>query len=144
MEETEPSGQETQKPARTSLLTLLCILSFIGSGLMLFSFLMIGLFYGTFAEISQNKAMQLPGADIILGTPPWAFLVTAFCYAMSLLGALYMWRLKKVGFHVYTLAQFFLLFLSSFVIYPASISFGDLLLSLMFVVLYATHLRLMH
>lgn len=144
MEETGSSDQETKNTVRPPLLTMLCLLSFIGSGMMLFSFMMLGLFYDTFVTTAQENYKDLPGLDIILGTPPWAFTLTALGYALSLTGAMYMWRLRKTGFHIYTLAQFFLLFITSFIIYPGNISFGDLLLSLMFVLMYASHLRIMH
>jgi hypothetical protein len=144
MEETGASEQEIKNTTRPPLLTFLCVLTFIGSGLMMFSFMMLGLFYNTFVTTALEAYKDLPGMDIIMGTPPWAFVVTALAYSLSLSGALLMWKMRKAGFHAYTLAQFVLLFLSSFIIYPGNISFGDLLLSLLFVLLYASHLRMMH
>jgi hypothetical protein len=144
MEETGASPQEINRHVRPPMLTMLCVLTFIGSGLMMISFMMLGLFYDTFVTTAKETYKNLPGLDIILETPPWAFTLTALANALSFAGALLMWKMRKKGFHAYTLAQFILLFLSSFAIYPGSISFGDLLLSLMFVLLYASHLRVMH
>ncbi|MEI6575008.1 MAG: hypothetical protein WCO63_02400 [Bacteroidota bacterium] len=142
MEETFPSAPANE-PKRTPLLSFLLILSFAGSGMMLFAFLMIGLFYDNFVLITQSPALIMPGKEIVVNTPPWAFFFGFLFYSLSLSGTIYMWQLKKTGFHIYTLSQFFLLFLSTYVIYPREITLGDLLFSVMFVLLYATHLKLM-
>lgn len=144
MEETNFSETENTKPGRTPLLTLICILTFIGSGLAMFSFLMIGLFYPAFIEATLSSKLAFPEVGIIIkNTPPWAFFIAGLSYGLSLVGALLMWKLQKIGFHAYTLAQFSLLFITSFAIYPREFAGGDLLFSTIFVLLYATHLRLM-
>lgn len=144
MEETSSTDTENKIPGRSPLLTLLCILTFTGSGLAAFSFLMIGLFYPVFIEATKTSKLAFPEVGVVLlNTPPWAFLLAGFSYTLSLAGALLMWKLRKFGFHAYTLAQFSLLFVTTFAIYPREFAAGDLLFSTMFVLLYATHLRLM-
>jgi len=144
MEETFSPETEIKAPVRPAVLSLLCILTFIGSGLAAFSFLMMGLFYPAFVEVSMTSKMALPEVGIIIkNTPPWAFLLAGLSYTISLSGALMMWKLRKTGFHAYTLAQFSLLFITTFAIYPRELAGGDLLFSTMFVLLYASHLKLM-
>lgn len=126
---------------RPVLLSVVCVLSFIGSGMMLFSFSMLGLFHDTFVQMKDLPQFQMAGMEVILATPPNIFLIGAFFYLATIFGTRQMWNLKKIGFHVYTLSQFALIFLSSFYIFSDHFPSGDLMLSASFVLLYAVFLK---
>ena len=126
---------------RPVLLSIMCILTFIGSGMMFFSFSMLGLFHEKFVQMKNLPQLQMPGMDIMLATPPKVFLIGAIFYLSSFVGAFLMWKLRKPGFHIYTLSQFALLFLSSFYIFTDHFPAGDLMLSVSFVLFYAVFLK---
>jgi hypothetical protein len=53
-----------------------------------------------------------------------------------------MWRLKKIGFHVYTISQL-LIIVVSMIYLGVSITSGGTFLSLAFIILYAMNLKSM-
>jgi hypothetical protein len=139
-----PTLPET-KPQRPTLLTVLCILTFIGSGMNLFSGLVIAGFYDVFVEVAKEfgKKFNLPGIDLLLETKPLFFLVTAIFYAGSLAGAVMMMRLKKTGFHVYTVFQILLILAPMYFMHLASPGLPELIFSGLFILLYSTNLKFM-
>ncbi|MCK9204389.1 MAG: hypothetical protein M0P58_08160 [Bacteroidales bacterium] len=145
MEEiTQPPLPEL-KPKRNNLLTLLCILTFIGSGMNLLSSLTIAGFYDTFVEVAQvfSEKFKLPGMETMMEAKPIFFLVSGLFYAGSLVGAYYMFRLKKNGFHIYTIFQILLIIAPMYFMHMAGPSLFDILLSGAFVLLYGTQLKFM-
>jgi len=133
------------KPKRTRLLTVLCILTFIGSGMNLFSGFMTAAFYDTFTSVAQAVAekFKLPGMESLLESPPALFLTLGFFYSASLTGALMMWNLKKAGFHVYTIAQILIIIAPMYFLKMQGPSMPDLLLSGTFIIFYSINLKTM-
>jgi hypothetical protein len=145
MEELTPISPPETKPVRPTLLTVLCILTFISSGMNLFSGLVIAGFYDVFVEVAQEfaKKFNIPGIDLLLETSPLFFLVTAIFYAGSLAGAILMMRLKKIGFHVYTIFQILLILAPMYFMHLPSPGFPELIFSGLFILLYSTNLKFM-
>jgi hypothetical protein len=133
--------QEEEAKRRPFLLSFICVLSFIGSGMMLFSFGMLGLFHDTFVQMKDMPQLQMEGLDVVLATSPHLYLIGALIYLFSILGVLQIWKLKKTGFHIYTISQFALLFLTSFYLFPGRPIINDILVSASFVFFYAVYLR---
>lgn len=133
------------KPKRPTLLTVLCILTFISSGMNMFSGLVIAGFYDVFIVLAQEfaKKFNIPGIELILETKPLFFLVTAIFYAGSLAGAILMMNLKKTGFHVYTVFQILLILAPMYFMHLSSPGFPELLFSGLFVLLYSMNLKFM-
>ena len=125
----EATTQESAATAkRPTFLTVLCILTFIGSGLgVLFSILgIIGV--GALSNYASNFA----GASAeTAGTG--TMVAMAFFSALSLTGAILMWNLKKIGFFAYVIAQ------ALIVIFGWSIM--NLVFALLFVILYALNYK---
>ena len=148
MEET-PTGAEPRprpaRPARPVLLTVLCTLTFIGSGMNLISGLLVSVFFDTFTSLmtALSKSMSLPGMDLLLEARPSFFLFNSFCYGLSLTGAWMMVNLKKTGFHLYTIAQILLILAPMYFLKMPGPSVFDLILSGIFVILYALQLKYM-
>ncbi len=145
MEEQTPSLLPETKPQRPTLLTVLCILTFIGSGMNLFSGLVIAGFYDVFVAVAQEFAekFKIPGVDLLLETKPLFFLVTAIFYAGSVVGAILMMQLKKIGFHIYTIFQILLIIAPMYFMHLASPGIPELFFSGLFVLLYSTNLKFM-
>ncbi|MGV3657262.1 MAG: hypothetical protein ACO1NX_04885 [Chitinophagaceae bacterium] len=114
----------TQKPARPRSLTILCLLSFIGTLVML---------HGYINSYFDYKGMNAHFAD--------AFLIMAFFKVAMLAGVVLMWLLRKAGFYLYLAGQ------SAALIYPFASGTADtvlgllvlpvLIVSLLFIVLFA-------
>ena len=103
----ENQFQENQRPGG---LTFLCILTFIGSGLSLLSYLMLPILAPAVLEIlreasSPSIAEVLNIYEQAAATPIWQFYLLALLCATSIFGAIYMMKLKKIGFHIYTISQ---------------------------------------
>ncbi|MCX6247773.1 MAG: hypothetical protein NTW10_08580 [Bacteroidetes bacterium] len=145
MEELTPGALPETKPQRPTLLTVLCILTFIGSGMNLFSGLVIAGFYDVFVEIVQEfgKKFNIPGIDQLLEARPLFFLVTALFYAGSIVGAILMMQLKKTGFHVYTIFQILLVIAPMYFMHLSSPGFPEMLFSGLFILLYSMNLKFM-
>ncbi|MDP1623987.1 MAG: hypothetical protein Q8M08_16810 [Bacteroidales bacterium] len=133
------------KPQRPMMLTILCILTFIGSGMNLFSSLFIAGFYDTYIEIVQvfTEKFQLEGMETLLDAKPMFFMVSAIFYAGSLAGALFMYRLKKKGFHFYTVFQILLILAPMYFMHLQSPGIPELLFTGLFILLYSRHLKFM-
>ena len=145
MEELTPGLPPETKPQRPTLLTVLCILTFIGSGMNLFSSLVIAGFYDVFVEVAQTFAekFKLPGIDLLLEARPLFFLVSGICYAGSLVGAVFMMRLKKAGFHIYAIFQILLIIAPMYFMHLSSPGLPELFFSGLFILLYSMNLKFM-
>lgn len=146
MEELNPTPQipgQQLPEKRQTMLTVLCILTFVGSGMNLISSMMIAAFYDTFVVVMQEFAdkFNIPGMEMITETRPDFFLVSGIFYLGAIVGAAMMLRLKKAGFHVYTIAQILLVLAPMYYMNLSSPSFLDVLLSGTFILLYSTQLK---
>ena len=145
MEELSPAPQPETTAKRTNLLTVLCILTFIGSGMNMVSSLFIAGFYEYFTEVATLLAEKFnwPGIGAMLEVKPSFFLISGLFYAGAIAGAVLMFRLRKVGFHVYTISQILLVLAPMYFMNLRGPAFLDILLSGTFVLLYATQLKTM-
>ncbi len=136
---------EEQKPERPVMLTFLCILTFIGSGINFLSGILIFAFFDTFRILLADlgKTMDLPGMDILLDAKPVFFLANSLCYVLSFAGAWMMFNLRKTGFHLYTIAQILLIISPMYFLKLPGPSIFDVILSGVFIILYATRLKSM-
>lgn len=142
-EENNEQEKRVLPPVRPVFLSIICILTFIGSGFMAMSFFFSGIFHQLIIQITRQPEFQLPGMEMFENTPAWAFVTGSVFYLISFLGGIFIWNLKKVGFHLYTSSQIALLFLTSFYVYPGGLPSGDLLFTSSFILLYSMHLRIM-
>ncbi len=91
-EETTQATAEAGK--RPGFLTVLCILTFIGSGL--------GLLGGLLMTIGMGSIMgSIPGMGAAMGGGTAYFAIGTVLAAASLFGAIQMWKLQKQGFFIY-------------------------------------------
>ena len=103
----EETTQETTQPIeqvevkkRPAFLTVLCILTFIGSGLSLLMYVLLVAAAGFIASYMESLGM-----GGMIGEESWKVIVVLIAAAASLYGAIMMWKLKKLGFYIYIAAQ---------------------------------------
>jgi hypothetical protein len=128
---------------RPELLTYLCILSFIGSGLASLSNLFIFLSFDEMLNLKDEMTFDLPEFDLMMSGGKRFFLTGFIFYSLSLYGAIYMWKLKKIGFHLYTGAQIFILILPVVMIPSYPFSWLSILVTGAFVFAYGVHLKVL-
>jgi len=137
---------ETAK--RPELLTILCILTFIGSGLSFFANFSLFLLIDQVKEvISQQETFSLLGSEVdfsfIINIQPFFFLIQATLYLVSIYGAFQMLQLRRQGFHIYTIAQVLLLIIPKIFIPVLPFPFFELMVSTVFIFLYYKNLEYM-
>ena len=154
-----PFEEQQNKLQRPTFLLVLCILTFIGSGWGTLSNL-----FSVFTAGLTNSSMQmehyssmLNGMDILSST--MASLQATFVHAkeiavinlvlsvISLLGAILMFQLRRIGFYFYTAAQILMLFvLPYFAGFNFMVLAGMLfsaIFAVIFIVMYALNLKYM-
>lgn len=142
--------QQEDTPTRPELLKILCILTFVGSGLSLFSnilmFLSIDIVKVHFENGDFNflaESMNLEAIEILISISKSYFIFQAIVFSMSIYGAYMMWNLKKIGFHIYTISQITLIILSQIFIHGLPFPLFEIMISLVFITFYARTLKFM-
>lgn len=137
---------EPQKQSRPSFLTVLCVLTFIGSGLgvlgnLLYAFVAKDLAsYPSPFSNPMFDEMMLKMAEVA----SWKYAILALISIISIIGAVFMLYMKKQGFHIYTAAQILILFLSPlFLQNTINPGFLSIIITGAFIGLYALHYKLM-
>ena len=129
---------------RPVTLTVLCILSFLGSGLAFFTYSMISFSYEEFMLALQETGFDVPQVEIIRQASKGFFVSGTILYATSLVGVMLMWRLRKAGFHFYAAAQVLVALHPWIFLKMESFPLLSLMASAIFILLYAYHLRYMN
>lgn len=152
LENNEIMAEETP-PKRSTALLILCILTFINSGYSFLYYLLLPLakeqlpaMYAQFSSLlSADAAMQAQFKmllDFLCGIPSWKYILTAIPYAIAVVGAACMLNLKKVGFHLYIIAQIFSFICINFLIGGLlKMNFTDILWTVIFILLYFGQLK---
>ena len=139
---TEYSQTSAPKPVRPQLLTILCVLSYIGSSLGAFSFFMVFTAYPQLMPMIEEMGLAMPAMELYFSAGRNFFLAGAIFYFLSLIGVALMWRLRKVGFHFYAGAQVMILIMPLFYIQGFPIPFLDGIITALFIFLYYRFYRL--
>lgn len=139
----EPAKNNENPVRRSDLLTLLCILSFIGSGIAAFSNLVLLITYDQMDQVLQDFNFEMEAMNLLLSGGKSFFLAGFILYMVSLMGVFAMWRLKKIGFHLYTAAQLFILILPIVMIPNFQFSIPGMLVTAVFIFGYATQIKFM-
>ncbi|GHV72260.1 hypothetical protein FACS1894201_00470 [Bacteroidia bacterium] len=143
--------KESTLPQRSGPLTLLCVLTFIGSGFTLLSNAIPAFFYDTMMstaldatdmlESEQLSALVEQSVTMMEKAGIFFFIVNMLLNGVSLLGAIGMWKVKTQGFQLYVVAQLLLLLVPmTFGVakFPAT---SNIVLTLCFITLYVLTLR---
>lgn len=137
--------QQSQKQTRPLLLTVLCILTFVSTGISILSSLLIPAFSEVIVEMfkmPQFAAEANPEAIKVIQAGWGYYMVVLLLTSVSLTGAILMWTLKKNGFHFYTIANIVLFYLPILWFgFPFNIL--GAFFPAAFIALYAIHLKYM-
>ena len=117
---------------QTVLLKALCILTFVGSTASFIMYFLASVFFEKASQIIVKYSSWF-SVDAI---SPFYFTLFMALSAISLVGAIRMWKLHRDGFFVYTAAQIVLLFLPVIWIGWNSFSDSGAIFSLIFIVGY--------
>lgn len=137
------SQHKNQKP---QVFKVFLILSMLYGGLSVFSNFVV---YGSIDFIRQTfegkDKISFMGMDLdlslFMNIDKNFFLFQSILYLFSFGGALYMWKGHKFGFHFYTVSQILLLIISTIFLTGMPFPIFDILLTAIFIYVYAKNLR---
>lgn len=124
---------QTEKIKRPDLLSALCILSFIGSGLAFIGYFLASLFF----EKTSELIIKYSNWHSVEAISPLYFTVIMALSAGSLIGAIRIWKLHRDGFFIYLFSQFIILFLPAIWIGTNSFSVTGAIFTAVFIGGYA-------
>jgi len=146
MEETKIiNRQENQRPP---ILRLFLILSMVNGVMSVLSNLIV---YSMIDFIRQTfdgkETVNMMGMEVdlslFMSTDKNFFLFQTILFTISFFGALIMWNYRKTGFHLYTTSQILLLIVSTVYLTGMPFPIFDVMMTALFVYIYAKHLKLM-
>jgi hypothetical protein len=149
MEETTNNTESQPLLKPPFRLRLLCILTFIFSGMNLMYNFVYGFFYDWSKTLIVNTTFPKEYIEFkevvvyILSAGRYFFLLGFVLYAGSITGAYFMMKLKKSGFHIYTLSNLLLLLLPMIYFKGEGLNFVSLVITGLFVLYYSRFLKLM-
>ena len=149
MEEPGQNPQEENRQDRPKLLTVICILTFIGSGMNFISCLIFFVFYDALKEalgkamIAFSKLFNIPESEMLVNISPSFIGASVIIAAGAIAGAILMWQLRKVGFHVYTVSQILLVIAPMYFFRLPAPGVMDTLFAGTFVLLYSLNLKVL-
>lgn len=120
------------KKQRPDFLSALCILTFIGSGVAFIGYFLASIFFEKTAEFIIKYSSWHSVEEI----SPLFFTTLMALYAISLTGAIRIWKLHRDGLLLYTISQLIILFLPVIWINWQAFSVTNLIFTTIFVVGY--------
>jgi hypothetical protein len=142
----EQITQNQNQPQRPQLLTVLAILSFIGSGLSFLSYFILSFSYDSILHIVETELSELYPemfADFIRQAGRRFFMLGTLAFAGSLFGVYKMWNLQKEGLHYYAVSQIVILILPLILVSTQLSVLPGLLLTILFILLYYRSFKMM-
>ena len=131
--------EKSEPKKRPVLLTVLCILTFIGSGLSilfwLFAIIGLGSLLGFLGKI---PGFGVGGGESTIITP----IIFLLLGVVLLLSAIMMWRLKKTGYYLYILVKALGIILP-IILLGALFKIGALIITVIMIILYGLNLKAM-
>lgn len=118
---------------RSSFLTTLCILTYIGSGLAFIANVIFALNYATVVNFVE-KTGQTTSSILPSSTH---YYINAIFALFSLIGAFLMWGRRKKGFYIYSIAQVLISVFPVIILGENGISTFAIIISGLFIFLYA-------
>ncbi|MBN2635399.1 MAG: hypothetical protein JXR61_03955 [Prolixibacteraceae bacterium] len=122
---------------RSNFLSAFCILTFLGSGLSFLMYFFAALFFEGASEFIIKYSRWSSTEDI---SPLYFTLLMAF-NAISLTGAIRMWKLHRDGFFLYVISQLIIVFVPAIWINIDAISISNIIFTLVFFIEYGINFR---
>ena len=154
MEEKQNIDEVAQVKKRPGFLTVISILSFIGIGLaILSSVYSIMTLEFTINTLKTNPAVSMFGMDLADYIPrletygKMVYMITIVANLGCMLGVIMMWRLKRIGFYLYSFFEIFPVILTTILLGNVGGIFGQLglvfafIIPIAFIIMYAVNLK---
>ena len=125
------------KTNRPAFLSALCILTFIGSTASFIAYFLASVFF----EKTSELIIKFSSWNSVDAISPLYFTFLMALSAISLIGAIRMWKLHRDGFIIYTVIQIILLFLPAIWIGWTSFSDSGAIFTIVFVAGYALNFK---
>jgi hypothetical protein len=122
---------------RPALLSALCILTFIGSGIAFVGYFVASLFFEKTKELIVAYSAMHSAEEL----SPLYFTALMALYALSLVGAIRMWKLHRDGLYLYIIVQLIILILPLIWIGGESFSTTNAIFTLIFIAGYSINIR---
>jgi len=132
----DATEQKPQEEGRPTFLTVLCILTFIGSGFRTLIFLILLVAAGAVSSWLGS----IPGMGDMGGLGAGYLVIVLVLALASLYGAIMMWQLKKMGFYLYSGANVIALIVPIFMA-SSDFSVWGLVFTALFIILYGLNLK---
>lgn len=137
----KPTGTPAARPP--VFFYIMLVLSMVNAGMTFISSIILGFAAPSIVEMNNNGTLPISevfsvAVDSLSQMPQYYFFITALFWALSFYGALAMWKLRKTGFHCYTLAQLIILLLTVVILGKAYVALGDIMFTILFILYYAT------
>lgn len=136
------------KVQRSPWLVVLCIFTFIGSGSSFLTYFLLTFtskMMPQFLEMYSKMGMPQEVMNVyeqLLNIKPVFFLLLSLCYALAVVGAAFMLKMNKLGFHFYVISQLALFAMTNLVIKGAMVqNWMSILSTVMIILLYAMLLK---
>ncbi|MGM0620096.1 MAG: hypothetical protein ACQETJ_03545 [Bacteroidota bacterium] len=126
-----------RKKSRPQLLSALCILTFIGSTVGFVGYFLASLFF----EQAGESIIKYSSWHSVEAISPVYFTLLMALFALSLTGAIRMWKLHRDGFFLYVFAQLIILFLPVLWINPQAFSETNAIFTATFIIGYSMNFR---
>jgi len=144
-----PFEEEQELGKRPVLLTVLCVLTFIGTAFSILSALVLSFMPDTFSASMQEQFAQMMGEEqaegmveaMVSGMRSAPYLLVL--YIINLFGAIQMFRLRKMGFFIYVAAQVLIWIFPVIMGGPATSLIMSGIWTAVFITLYAINLKFM-
>ena len=141
--ESQDENNNINKQKPNVFFHIMLVLSMVNAGSSFILSIFLGFSLPSIGEMLESGSLPIheeftDTMEALIRIPQYYFFITALFWALSFYGALAMWKLRKVGFHSYTLAQLILLLLTAVILGKAHLSLGDIMFTLLFVMYYAS------
>ena len=122
-------------------LRFVLILSIINGISCFFGYLMLGINLDTLSQTYNEKIELFPdymraSTEMMLRLPRMFDILTGLLFGMSFIGCLMMWKIRRTGFHLYTIAQLLIIIVSLLFVGKEFSNVGSLMMTALLVVFY--------
>lgn len=128
------------QPIRTNFLSALCIMTFIGSSSSFITYFLASVFFDKTSELII-KYSNWHSTDAI---SPLYFTILMALSALSLAGAIRIWKLHRDGFYIYSIAQIIVLFIPVIWLGWSGFSVTGAIFTSVFLIGYGINLKFMN
>jgi len=134
-EQTAPAPAQEKK--RPGLLSVMCILTYIGRGLNIIVWILAIIAFGAI----ESMLGGIPGMGGLVSAGIGYFVGALILSIIAFIGAIMMWKMKKMGFYLWILANVIEFILPFILISGYPFNIVGLIILIVFIILYGINLK---